>query len=181
MDAMSRNDVEPLYAQSDDKWQKISRQASDLLYGVVGASEDTRDWLAIMSSKDIITKAREQTRVMHEPEVDIQSNFNDDGILTEQIAVIKDKRGNTLRSLSGDIARAEETLINFGATKDSIPANLEERVIPEKFDDSLNLLDFLKNFDNKLTSVQQLVVQSASKVMAKKISQEIPLDELAKL
>ncbi len=181
MDVMSSKDSEDFYAPSDEKLQKISRQASDLLYGVVGSSEDTRDWLAIMSSKEIIKKAREETGAMYEPEVDIQSNFNDDGVLIEQIAVIKDKKGNTLRSLAGDIAYAEETLINFGATKQSIPTNLEERVIPEKFDNSLNILEFLQNFDNKLTSVQQLVVQSASKVMANKISQEIPLNELAKL
>jgi len=39
----------------------------------------------------------------------------------------------------------------------------------------------LKNFDNNPTSIQQVVVQSASEVIANKISQEIPLDELAKL
>jgi hypothetical protein len=39
----------------------------------------------------------------------------------------------------------------------------------------------LKNFDKKPTSIQQVVVQSASDVIAKKISQEIPLAELAKL
>ena len=102
-----------------------------------------------MSSSDILTEAREQTGAMYEPEVDIQSNFNDDGILTEQIAVIKDNKGNTLRSLSSDITSAEETLLNFGATKESIPTNLEERINPEKFDD--DLLAFLKNFDNSPT------------------------------
>ncbi len=64
---------------------------------------------------------------MYKPEVDIQSNFNDDGILTEQIAVLKDNKGNILRSLSSDIISAEETLLNFGATKESIPTNLEEK------------------------------------------------------
>ena len=57
---------------------------------------------------------------MYEPEVDIQSNFNDDGILTEQIAVIKDQDGVILRSLSADTISAEETLLNFGATKESM-------------------------------------------------------------
>ena len=132
-----------------------------------------------MSSSDILTEAREQTGAMYKPEVDIQSNFNDDGILTEQIAVIKDNKGNILRSLSNDITSAEETLLNFGATKESIPTNLEEKIDPEKFEN--DLLAFLKNFDNNPTSVQQIVVQSASEAIANKISQEIPLDELAKL
>ena len=111
--------------------------------------------------------------------MDIQSHFDDGGILTEQIAVIKDNKGNDLRSLSNDITSTEEALLNFGATKDSIPTNLEEQINPEKFDS--DLLAFLKNFDNNSTSIQQVVVQSASEVIAKKISQEIPLDELAKL
>jgi hypothetical protein len=179
MEAMSGKNLEDLYNEPSENWQKISRQASELLYGVVGANEDTRDWPSIMNSSDILTEAREQTGVMYEPKVDIQSNFNSDGVLTEQIALLRDNKGNTLRSLPNDITSAEETLINFGATKDSIPTNIEARINPEKFDDGL--LAFLKNFDNNPTSIQQVVVQSASEVIAKKISQEIPLDELAKL
>ena len=132
-----------------------------------------------MSSNDILKEAREQTGAMYKPEVDIQSYFNDDGILTEQIAVIKDNKGNTLRSLSNDITSAEEELLNFGATKGSIPTNLEERINPENFD--ADLLAFLKSFDNSPSSIEQIVVHSASEVIASKISQEIPLDELAKL
>ena len=179
MEAMSGKNVEDLYAKPDGNWQKISRQASEILYDVVGANADTRDWPSIMNSSNILEKAREQTRTIYEPEVDIQSNFNNDGILTEQIAVIKDNKGNTLRSLPSDITFAEETLINFGATEESIPENLEEQIAPGKFDS--DLLAFLKNFDNHPTSIQQVVVQSASEVIANKISQEIPLDELAKL
>jgi hypothetical protein len=179
MEAMSGKSVEDLYTEPDKNWQKISRQASEMLYGVVGANEDSRDWLSIMNSGDILTEARKQTGAMYEPEVDIQSSVNDDGILTEQIAFIKDSKGNTLRPLSTDITFAEETLINFGATKESIPTNLDELINPGKFDS--DLLAFLKIFDNHPTSIQQVVVQSASEVIANKISQEIPLDELAKL
>ena len=179
MEAMSGKSVEDLYAEPDKNWQKISRQASEMLYGAVGANEDSRDWPSIINSSDILTEARKQTGAMYEPEVNIQSNFNNDGVLTEQIAVIKDNKGNILSSISTDLDTAEETLLNFGATKKSIPTNLEELINPEKFDS--NLLAFLKNFDNNSTSIQQVVVQSASEVIAKKISQEIPLDELAKL
>jgi hypothetical protein len=179
MQAMSGKNVEDLYADTNGNWQNVSRQASEILYGIVGANADTRDWPSIMNSSNILEKAREQAGAIYEPEVDIQSNFNTDGILTEQIAVIKDNKGNTLRALSSNIDSAEETLLNFGATKESIPTNLEELINREKFDDGL--LAFLKNFDNNPTSIQQVVVQSASEVIANKLSQEIPLDELAKL
>ena len=179
METISGKNLEDLYADTDENWQKVSRQASDLLYTVVGANKDTRDWLTIMNSEDVLAKAREETGAMYEPEVDIKSNFNDDGILTDQIAVIKDNKGNTLSSLSNEITSAEQTLLNFGATKDSIPINLEERINPEMFDD--DLLAFLQTFDNNPTSIQQIVIQSASEVIANKLSQEIPPDELAKL
>jgi hypothetical protein len=158
---------------------KNKPQASEMLYGVVGANEDSRDWPSIMNSSNILTEARKQTGAMCNPEVSIQSYYNDDGILTEQMTVIKDNKGNTLRSLSNEPTSAEEALLNFGTTKESIPTNLGERINPEKFDS--DLLTFLKNFDNHPTSIQQVVVQSASEVIANKISQEIPLDELAKL
>ncbi len=179
MEALSGKAVEDLYTETDESWEKISRQASDILYGVVGSHEDTRDWLSIMESKDVLTKAREQTGAMYEPELDIRSNFNQNGTLTEQIAIIKDSKGNTLASLSNNITSAEETLLNFGATKECIPSNLEDQVDLEIFDN--NLLTFLKNFDKKPASIEQILVQNASEVIANKISQEIPLDELAKL
>jgi len=179
MEAMSGKNVEDLYKEPKEDWQKISYQASQMLYGVIGANEDTRDWLNIMKASDILTEAQEQTGAMYKPEVDIQSNFNDDGILTEQVAVIKDSKGSTLTTLSSDITSAEETLLNFGATKESIPTNLEEKIDPEKFEN--DLLSFLKNFDNKPITIQEVVVKSASEVIANKLSQEIPLDELAKL
>ena len=116
---------------------------------------------------------------MHDPKVDIQSNFNDEGILIEQIALIKDSKGNILRSLPNSVSSAEEVLLNFGATKKSIPTNIDEQIDPEVFDN--DLLAFLKNFDNNTTSVQKIVVQSASEVIASKLSQEIPPDELVKL
>ena len=179
MEAMSGKNVEDIYKEPKENWQKISSQASQMLYGVIGANEDTRDWPSILSSDDILKETREQTGAMYKPEVDVQSYFNDAGILTEQIAVIKDNKGNTLRSLSNDTTSAEEDLLNFGATKESIPTNLEERINPEKFD--ADLLAFLKNFDTKPTSIEQIVVQSASEVIANKFSQEISLVELDKL
>ncbi len=179
MEAMSGKNIEDLYAEKNGNWKKIRDQASELLYNVVGANEDTRDWPSIMASTDILKTARQQTSAMYEPEVDIQSNYDKNGILIEQLAVIKDSKGNTLRSLSNNIQASEETLLNFGATKRSIPTDLEERINTEKFDDSL--LTFLKSFDNNPSSIQQIVIQSTNEIIANKLSQDIPLDELAKL
>ncbi len=179
MEAISGKSIDELYLGSEESWQKISDQASEMLYGVIGSNLDTRDWTSIMSSDDILKAAKEQTAIMYDPNVDILSNFDENNNLTGQTAVIKDKEGNILRSIPDSLTLAEETLLNFGATKKSIPANLEELINPEKFDD--DLLGFLKNFDNSPTSIQQVVVQSASEVIANKISHEIPLDELAKL
>mgnify|MGYP001406612314 CR=1 FL=1 len=179
MGAMSGKNIENLYEQPEENWRKISRQASDILYGVVGAKKDTRDWLSIMASKDVMALAREQTGAMYKPEVDIQSKFDKNNILIEQMAIIKDNKGNVLRSLSSNITASEEALLNYGVTKASIPTNIEAKIDLNIFDD--DLLDFLKNFDNEPASIQQVVVQSASEVIANKLSQDIPLDELAKL
>ena len=151
MEAMSGKNVEDLYAEPNENWQKISRQASEMLYGVVGANEASRDWPSIMISSNILTEARKQTGAMYKPEVSIQSYYNDGGILTEQIAVIKDNKGNDLRSLSNDTTSAKEALLNFGATKESIPTNLDEQINPEKFDS--DLLAFLKNFNLSLIHI----------------------------
>jgi hypothetical protein len=77
MEAMSGKNVEDLYAKPNENWQKVSRQASEMLYGVVGANEDTRDWLSIMASSNILTEARKQTGAMYKPEVGIHSYYND--------------------------------------------------------------------------------------------------------
>jgi len=42
--------VEELYADPNSNWQDISRQASSLIYGVVGSNQDTRDFVAITNA-----------------------------------------------------------------------------------------------------------------------------------
>ena len=116
---------------------------------------------------------------MYGPEVDIQSNFNDGGILIEQIALINDKKGNTPQALANDVNLAEEAPLNFGVTKESIPTNIEEQIDPGVFDH--DLLALLKNFDNDPTFVQGVAFQNTSKVIENKLSQEIPIDDLTKL
>ena len=179
MEAISGKDLEDIYGETDGSGQKVFHQASEILYGVVGSNKDTRDWQTIMASEDIISAAQEQTRALHGAKVDIQSSFDADGTVVKQIAAIKDKDGNTLRYLSNNNSINEETLNNFGITKESIPADLESRIDPNIFDE--NLLNLLRNFDNKTSALEEIAFQSASESIANKLSQEIPLEELAKL
>ena len=64
MEAMSGKNLEDLYSETNESWKKIRQTASEMLYGVVGGNEDTRDWQSIMSSKDIVGKAEELTGTM---------------------------------------------------------------------------------------------------------------------
>jgi hypothetical protein len=178
MIALSGKSLEDLYGEPVDSWHKIVSQSSETLYGVIGSNNDTRDWQSIMSSDDILEKARKETGFMYEPKVDIISNFNENEVLENQTAVIKDKQGNILRELANNVSSAEETLRNFGATRLSIPNDIETRVDQNKFDN--NLLTFLKGFD-KPSSVEEVAFQTAAKAISNKLLENIPIEEIAKL
>ena len=175
MMAISGKKPEELYAESNSNWRKISSQASEILYGVVGSNADTRDWSSIMSSDNVVKAAQVQTGKMYEPMVDIISQVNSE----KQIAVIKNKEGTVLRSLSDDVSKTEEILNNFGASNNSIPTNIETKVNVTNFNS--DLLNYLKNFGQQDSSVEKLVFQTAAEAISKKLSNEIPSDELAKL
>ena len=121
MEAISGKSVDELYLESEESWQKISDQASEMLYGVIGSNLDTRDWTSIMSSDDILKAAKDQTAIMYDPNVDILSNFDENNNLTGQTAVIKDKEGNILRSIPENLSLAEETLLNFAPQRSQFP------------------------------------------------------------
>ena len=147
MEALSGRSVEALYADANSNWQDTSRLASELLYGVVGSNEDTRDWNAIMGSSDIVRAARRATGDMYAPVVDILSITNDSGAVTDQLATINDADGNILRSLTGGVEQVRETLENFGATSTSIPQDLRSRVVVDDFSEAI--LDALVNFKSQ--------------------------------
>jgi len=179
MEAISSKTIEELYSVGGEYCQRITRQASEMLYGVVGANKDTRDWNAIMASENILEAAQQQTRSMYEPTVDIISIFDEKNKLIEQAAVLKDKQGVTLTALPSHIDTAEETLRNFGASKESIPSNIEDQIDKTLFDK--NLLSYLKNFDTEPKAIESEFLQSASKAIAEKLSQKISTIELSKL
>ena len=144
MEALSGRSVEDMYADPSSNWQNVSRQASELLYGVVGSNKDTRDWLSIMSSTDIVGAARKATGAMYEPVIDIASEYSEKGILVDQVAVLKDKSGAVLRALSENTENASETLNNFGATSDSVPGDLANKANSKFLSDEF--IAFLENF-----------------------------------
>ena len=147
MEALSGRSVEALYADANSNWQDTSRLASELLYGVVGSNDDTRNWNAIMGSSDILKAARQATGEIYAPVIDILSIRDDSGVVTEQLATINDANGNIIRSLTGGVDYVRETLENFGATSASVPDDLSSRIVVDNFSDAI--LDALVNFKSQ--------------------------------
>ena len=87
MEVISGESFEGFHTETNKNRQKISRQTLESLYGVVGSNKDTRVWLSIMASTDILTETQEQTKAIGEQAVYMDSNLNDYGILVEQIVV----------------------------------------------------------------------------------------------
>jgi hypothetical protein len=144
MEALSGRTVEALYADPSSNWQAISRQASELLYGVTGTNTDTRDWSEIMAAPDIVASARRATGEMYDPVVDIVSEYSDKGKLIDQAVVLKDKTGNILRTIPESLRAAETTLLDFGATAGSVPTTIADKA--EGGFISKQLLGFLETY-----------------------------------
>lgn len=179
MEVISGKSIDELYKEPNESWQKIRTMASEMLYGVLGSNKDTRDWATIMTSDNIEQAVKIETGKMYEPKIDVVSNFNQNGTILNQVAVIKDKNENILKILPNNTALAKETLQNFGATQASVPNTLEKKIVAEKFDN--NLLVFLKNFDDTTEKIERVALQTATENISKKLSDEIPDDELEKL
>lgn len=178
-EAISGEKVEDLYLGQNETWKNISHKCSEILYGVLGPNKDSRDWSAIMRSDNILTAAKEETGRMLEPRVQILSTFDDYGEVTDQVAVLKDKNENILREISPDLQVANDTLKTFGATHASVPTNLEDDVVMGRFDK--NLLNFLKVFDRKVTTIEDIVFETTAESIAKKLPYENPLSNLDNL
>lgn len=178
MEALSGKNLEDLYSEPNENWKTISRNASELLYNVVETGSDPRDWSEIMKAEDTLEAARVATGKLHEPKVDIDSIYNN-GELVNQIAVLRDKNGNALRIVPNNTALANETLRNFGATYASVPSNIEEKVITEKFNNEL--LNFLKSFGKNPEKPEVIALQATTDAISERLAEEIYLDELEKL
>lgn len=188
MEALSGKSVEELYADDQSDWKKQSDLASNLLYGVVGETTDTRDWEAIMSSDDILTEARNATNNMHQPTIDIASEFDKNNQLVGQYAVIKSSSGEILKSLTGGKDKVQESIENFALKSDSVPVDLEDRITVNNFDVSiLGLLRTLpkpQNLDIKTDiteTLEALSIKSSLSSIKSPQYEPIPLEELMKL
>ena len=91
--------------------------------------------------------------------------------------MIKEKSGNLLRSLNGSADEIEKSMINFGATKSSIPENLLSKVIKDKIDN--NTLSTLIKFSERtpLDTLEALALKSHAAI----INRNIPQTEIDKL
>jgi len=183
MEALSGKSVEELYLDPHSNWQDISNKATELLYGVVGSNKDNRDWMAIMSSPNVLHAARIETGKLHNPIVDIDTNDKVVNGIIKQYAIIKDTNGSALRVLSGNPQEVETTLLNFGATSKSIPADIESKIIDPNFDKQiLNVLKKFSNVKNQESfDIDTVALTNTTKAIVNRISSGIPLDELAKL
>lgn len=178
MEAISGSSIEALQVGSE-YWQDIYGKASEMLYGVIGVNEDTRDWLKIMSAEDVLQTAKAETGKMYEPKVEIHTYADTNEIPMHQVAVLKDKNENILRSIPNEETTAENMLRNFGATHASIPENIKDQVTSDQFDQKF--LSFLENYDKKPENIDQIAIQATTEALALKIQNHIPLTEIDKL
>lgn len=188
MEALSGKSVEELYADETSNWRKQSELASELLYGVVGEKTDTRDWIKVMSSEDILTETRNATYKMHQPVIDIASQFDENDQLIYQYAVIKNSSGEILKSLNGEKKQVKSILENFAINKNSVPVDLEDRITFKNFDQSI--MKLLKELpekpapspaNNSLETLEVLALKSHLSSIGSNPTDIIPPEELAKL
>lgn len=150
VEALSGREIEDLYADPNSSWRTFSKQASDILYGVLGGTQDTRDWDRIMSSKDILASANDQTARLHEPYIDIQSQYETveltDGsftkVLTAQFPVLKNKYNDVLSTnLNSGSHYTVEELDRFGGKDIMFNKSILQKIEIPNFDfDNLQVI-----------------------------------------
>ena len=207
MKAISGKTFEELQSGDQKTFSYYSELSIELVFGVLGKTPDTRDWNKIMSADNILEAIRKETGEVLGTKVDIDTKTDINGQVINQFAVVKNKENNVLRSLMGEANVVVDTLTNFGVSKSNIPQTLKDKITSPKFDTNIiNAIEVYRDYNPKFaetqseplendkekdinalehtliaTAAQQVIVQSASEVIANKISKEIPLDELAKL
>lgn len=165
---------------SDETYNKTQDTSREIMFGVIGKNNDTRDWQTIMSSPDVLEAARSETNKMYGPMVNIISEESSSGDVHDQFLALEDSNGKRLINLTHTAAIVQEKLLNFGASSKSIPDNINNLATGGKVD--LATLKMLSNFASvPELSFQEKIVESTTDAISKKIDQGIPLDDLAKL
>jgi hypothetical protein len=150
VEALSGNKVEDLYSDPSSNSWAFTKQATHMLYGVLGGVTDTRDWNKIMSSPDIASTASDQTAELHEPYIDIQSKYErvelTDGtvteILTTQFPVLKNKNDDILSTnLTTTLSNTIGELSRFGGKQIIFDKSILDKITIQTFDfDSLQVI-----------------------------------------
>lgn len=188
IEKLSGRSIEDLYSDQNSNWQEYSKQASELLYGVVGSGDDTRDWSKIMSSSNTVKEAKSETNKMHSPIIAIETDKNKVGTIISQYAVLKSSSGNLLRKIDGSAKEIAATLDHFGVFAENVPADLEENITSPNF--NIEVLDVLRKLPSSASSItnekisenlQELAFETTLDAIAGKLGSGIPIDELEKL
>ena len=117
-----------IYDRSPKEYEEVCLAASELLYGVVGSIDDSRDWSRIMNSADPVRETRKQTQELHGAYVEIESVKLTDGSEV-QLASLKNNYGMTLRGIDADkVEDIEFMLKNFGLSEGSISSEVISKV-----------------------------------------------------
>ena len=166
---------------ADDAYNKIQHTSREIMFGVIGSNKDTRDWQKIMSAKDVLEAARAETNKMYSPVLKIVSEQNEAPDIENQYLALEDRSGKRLTMLTHTAPIVEEKLLNFGADSDSVPDNIKTLAAGGTIDSAT--LEMLRNFEKEPAklSFHETIIETAVDAISKKMSQEIPLDELAKL
>lgn len=146
VEAMTGRSVEELYADQTVDYPKISRSANDLLWGPTLHGEDTRDWVKIFQSEDLIETLRSENHKMLRTTVDIVSDYDANGELVAQHAAIVDNKGKVFRLLNEGEDVAQEALKNFGVQAEINVQKLKNKIqIPNFNEDILATLTSYAN------------------------------------
>jgi len=151
MEHLAGKSVEEIYEDPNIDLSVLSKQASDILYGVVGKVKDTRDWGQIMDSNDIVGAALLETALLHEPAIDLETHVETikkaDGtkeeVVINQYPVIRSKSGSVLSSnFSNDEAQMQLELNRFGGENIKFNDDIFTKILIPSFNTSQ--LDALK-------------------------------------
>jgi hypothetical protein len=148
MQAISGQSLEQLLSDRNSDWRDVANLSSELLHGVVGSNQDTRDWQKISADADIVSAIRSETKNLYDPQLTIQSEKDASGTIVQQYATINDRDGKILRTISGSPSKIYETLKNFGVTAQSVNLKIQSETITEKFHKTV--LDTLKAYGSSL-------------------------------
>lgn len=181
MEKLAGKTVEELYADPKSEWKNIASQANEILYGTVGNQNDNRDWKKIMASQNIVAEARAETTIMHRPYIDVESEIDENNVITNQFAVIKNSAGQHLRTLTGNTTDIQQTIKNFGAAEIKNLTSLKEKITFPSFNKDIILAIETLSDPIPATKIEDIAIKTATEALATKIKNEIPLDELAKL